>query len=162
MQGHPSRRWGHGNKTSHWRPGFLGQCILDPQENTIWITLTPPLLVQQNQRDSTQDGPQSLTNWTLPTFWCTCQPLLSWHHIRSSIPTKCRPLCQRFCILLLRSNPGGPIQNITPGTHPSQFHGRCWIFLRYCIYLAQTQRWEHLRSYMPIGIHWIHSSLVLG
>ena len=30
-----------------------------------------------------------------------------------------------FVFLFLRSNPGGPIQDITIRTHPSQFHGIC-------------------------------------
>ena len=148
--------------TSHWQPGFPGRWIISPQENTIWLMLIPPSLVQHYQRGSPQDEPQSLTTLKFPPIRCTCQPLLSQHHLRHSIPTPRRPLCQRFRVLLLISNPGGPIQKITPRTHTSQFHGRCWLFLRYYIYLSQTQRRKHLCPYIPIGIHWIHGALVLG
>ena len=67
----------------------------------------------------------------------------------------------RISYLFLRSNPGVPIQNITPRTHPSRFHGIWWLFLRYCIYLVQTQRREHFCPSMPIGIYWIHIPLIL-
>ena len=157
MQCHPSRQWGHGNTTSHWWLGIPEKWILSPKENTIWITSIPPSLVQHNQRDFTQDGPQYLTTRPLPPFRCTYKPLLSWHHLRISIPNPRRPLCWKCHGLLLRSNPGGPIQNITPMTHPSRFHGRYWLFIRYYIYLDQTQRREHILPSMPIIIHWIHS-----
>ena len=130
--------------------------------NTIWITSIPPSLVQHDKRDCTQYGPQFLTTWPLNHFQCTLQPLMSWHHLCSSILTPRRPLCWQFRVLLFISNPGGPIQNITLRTHPSRFHGRCWLFLRYFIYLDQTLRREHLLPSMPIVIHWIHSSLFLG
>ena len=96
------------------------------------------------------------------SFLCTYQLILSWDHLSSSIEIPCGPLCQRFHVLFLRSNPCGPIQGITPRTHPSRFHGRCWIFLRYYIYLAKTQRRKHLRPSMPIGTHSFHSPSVLG
>ena len=82
----------------------------------------------------------NVTTWPLPHFWCTCQPILSWYHLLSSIPTPHRPLCWWFRVLLLWSNQLCPIQNITTRTHSSKFHGRCWIFIRYCIYLANTKR----------------------
>ena len=112
--------------------------------------------------NKSQYGPQSLITWLLPTFRYIFQPLLSWHHLRCSIPTPCRPLCWRFRVLLLRSNPGGPIQNITPRTYSNRFHGRFLLFLRYCIYLNQTQRQEHICPFIPIGIHYFHSPSVLG
>ena len=119
-------------------------------------------LVQHDQRYSAQDGPQCLTTWPLSPLWCTFQPILSSDHLRSSVPTPGQPLCQRCRVLLLRFNPWGPIQNITPRTHQSRFHGRYWLFFRYFIYLDQTQILEHLRPSMPILIHWIHIPLVLG
>ena len=122
----------------------------------------PPSLVQYNQRDSTQDGTQSFTTLPLPPIRCTCKPLLFWHHLRPSIPNPRRPLCQQFFVLLLRSSPGCPIQNITTRTHPSQFHGKCWLFLRYCLYLDQTRLREHICSSMPIGIHWIYCPSILS
>ena len=112
--------------------------------------------------NKSQYGPQSLITWLFPPFWYIFQPLLSWHHLRRSIPNPCRPLCRRFCVLLLGSNPGGPIQNITPRTHPNRFHGRFLLFIRYYIYLNQTQIREHLRPSIPIGIHYFHSPSVLG
>ena len=162
LQRHPSRRWGHCNKTSNWWPGFPRRWILAPQENTLWHTLIPPSLVQYDQKDYAQYRPQGLTTWTLPHLWCTFRPILSWDHLSRSISTPRRPLCWRFCVLFLISNIGGPIQDITPRTHPSQFHGRCWLFFRYCIYLDPSQRQEHIRSSIPVGIHRIHSPSVLG
>ena len=97
----------------------------------IWIALIPPSLVQYDQRDSTKYRTQYLTIWALTTIRCTYQPLLSRQHPRTSISTPHQPLCQQFRVLLLISIPGGPIQKITPRTHPSWFNGKCWLFIRY-------------------------------
>ena len=104
-----------------------------PKEKIAWLTSIPPSLVQYDKRDSTQYGPQSLTTRPLPPIWCTYQPLLSFNHLRPSIPTPRRPLCQKNIILLIISIPGGPIQKITTRSHLSQFHDKCRLFLRYCL-----------------------------
>ena len=64
------------------------------------------------KRNYNQYGPQYPTTLPLPPLWCTWQPLLSWNHLRSSIPTPCWTLCWKFRVLLLRSNPWGPNQKI--------------------------------------------------
>ena len=103
--------------------------MLDPQENALWPKSIPSSFVQYDKRYSDQDGPQGLLTWPLPTFCYTWQPILSSDYIRSLIPTSCRPLCWQLLVLFIRSNPGVPLQNITPGTHSSQFYGRCQLFL---------------------------------
>ena len=129
MQRHSSRQWGHCNKTSNWRSGFPRRWILAPKENALRPLSIAPSLLKYDQRDSAQVAPQGLPTWPLPPLWYTLQPILFSDHIRSSISTPRQPLCWQFCVVFNRSNPGCPLQDVTPRTHPSRFHERCQLFL---------------------------------
>ena len=133
-----------------------------PEENTIWTPTVPPSLVQYYQRDSPQYGPQSLPTWSLPPFWYTWRLKLIEDHLKIPIPTSRRSLCLLLRLLLIRSSPGGPLQELTQRTHSSGFNGRCRLFIRDCIYLAPPQRRQYFLPYLSISIHRIHGPSILS
>ena len=122
----------------------------------------PKSLVQHDKKDSSQDGTQSLTTWPLPSFCCTYQPLLSCMHLKTSIPTSRRPICWKIRILLVRSIPRGPTQDLDTRAHPSILHRKCILLLRYYLYLDPTWWRQHHIPFMPIDIHWIFCSSIFS
>ena len=93
MQRKYSIWWSHLDLNSHWRPRFLWQWLLDPQESAIWLTFTPQSLVQYYKRDYSQEGNKFLTAWSLPSFCWTFQSLFSSLHFIPRIPNECLTLC---------------------------------------------------------------------